>query len=150
MLEFTQNLMHSQMKLLTASQNNRMWLELWRNQTVAEKRRSTLSVVKGLKYKSRFWRETRNSALSSNFDLLLTPKPKWSQLKAFSVSVLALLTLSLRALSLYWFAVQQQSSTFWRQKYAWIYSKFNAQSDELTYSFPKTTGSGLKFEETKQ
>ena len=48
MLDFTQILMHSQMNLLTASQNNKKWPKIWKNQTVAEKRISTLSVVKGL------------------------------------------------------------------------------------------------------
>ena len=37
----------------------------------------------------------------------------------------------------------QQISTLRCQKYAWFYSKFNSQSDELSPSFPK-------FEKTKQ
>ena len=36
-----------------------------------------------------------------------------------------------------WFAVQRQTSTFRCHKYAWFYSQFNSQSDELTYRFPK-------------
>ena len=59
-----------------------------------------LSVVQGLKYKSRFWRETWNRALSSQFDLLFTPKPKWSQLETFSLASLVSLTLNLGALFL--------------------------------------------------
>ena len=36
-----------------------------------------------------------------------------------------------------WFAVLRPTSTFRCQKYAWFYSQFNVQSDELTYRFPK-------------
>ena len=59
---------------------------------------STLSIFYGLKYKSRFSRETQNRALSSHFDPLITPKPKLSQLEAFPVSGLVSLTLNLRTL----------------------------------------------------
>ena len=51
---------------------------------------------------------------------------------------------------LYWFAAQQQTSTLRCQKHACLYSKFKAQSDELSPSFPKTTGIGLKFERKKK
>ena len=45
MLAFTQNLVHSRMNLIRASQNNRKWIKTRKNQTVAEKRISTLSIV---------------------------------------------------------------------------------------------------------
>ena len=41
MLDFTENLMHSQMNLLTGSQINRKWPKIGKKQTVAEKRIST-------------------------------------------------------------------------------------------------------------
>ena len=37
--------------------------------------------------------------------------------------------------SLYWFAAQQQTSTFRRQKSRSIYSKFSVEENELTLSF---------------
>ena len=57
-----------------------------------------LSVVLGLNYKLRFWRETTNRPVSLHFDSLLTPKPKSSQFEAFSVSGLVSLTLIPRSL----------------------------------------------------
>ena len=38
-------------------------------------------------------------------------------------------------ISLYWFAVQHQTSTFRRQKSGSTYSKFNVKLSELTASF---------------
>ena len=45
MLEFTQTLMHSRMNSVPASRNYRKRPKILKNQTVAEKRRSTLTVV---------------------------------------------------------------------------------------------------------
>ena len=47
MLDFTENLMHSQMNLLTVSQINRKWPKIGKNQAVAEKRISTYPSCKG-------------------------------------------------------------------------------------------------------
>ena len=47
MLDFTQDLMRSWMNLLPASPNQRKWCKMGRKQTVAQKRRSTLSSPKG-------------------------------------------------------------------------------------------------------
>ena len=47
-------------------------------------------------------------------------------------------------ISLYWFAVQQQTSTSRRQKSSSVYSKFSVEQSELT------PGSGLKIAKTKQ
>ena len=45
MIDFTQNLMRSRMNLVPASLTYRKWFKTLKNQTVAEKRISKLSVV---------------------------------------------------------------------------------------------------------
>ena len=45
MLDFTQDLMQSWMNLVTTSQTYRKWPKIWKNQTVAKKLISRLSVV---------------------------------------------------------------------------------------------------------
>ena len=41
----------------------------------------------------------------------------------------------MRAILLYWFAVQQQTSTLWRQKIGLFYMKFNEEFNELSLFF---------------
>ena len=54
-------------------------------------------------------------------------------------------------ISLYWFASQQPTSTFRRQKYASFYSKFNnAESDELDLRFQKKDRKWLKNQKLKK
>ena len=45
MIAFTQNLMHSLMNLVRASQNNGKWDKIWKNQIITEKHLSTLSII---------------------------------------------------------------------------------------------------------
>ena len=65
MLDFTQNLLHSWINVLPASQNNRMWhIICEKKQTVAQKRISTLSVVYGLtRAVYRLWSSTVHLSL---------------------------------------------------------------------------------------
>ena len=41
----------------------------------------------------------------------------------------------MQAISLYWFATQQQTSTFRQQKCGLFYLKFNAEFNELSLKF---------------
>ena len=54
MLHLTQNLMRNRMNQLPISQNKSKWLKNLKNQTVAEKRISTLSIWLRVKLKSNF------------------------------------------------------------------------------------------------
>ena len=48
MLYFTQNVINSWTNLVPASQNSRKWLKICKKQTMVERRKSQLSVGKGL------------------------------------------------------------------------------------------------------
>ena len=109
MFDFTHVAMHSRMNLVPSCRSHRDWRKILKNQKVAGKCKSTLSVVYGLKYKLRFTRETPKRAFSSHFSSLLTAKPNSSQLRAFSISALVSLTLSVHALSLNF---RKKASTF--------------------------------------
>ena len=50
---------------------------------------------------------------------------------------------------LYWFAVQQQTSTLRPQKYGFFYVKFGAEFNEFGLFFYKTTASCHKMAKTK-
>ena len=52
----------------------------------------------------------------------------------------------MQAISLYWFAVQQQTSTLRRQKIGLFYAKFNAEFNGSVFF---STGSGQKMAKTK-
>ena len=41
----------------------------------------------------------------------------------------------MQAISLYWFAGQQQNSTLTRQKFSLFYAKFSAEFNEITLFF---------------
>ena len=140
--------MLSRVNLVPAFQSLRKLSKIWKKETVAENRTSTLSVAKGLKYVSKCWRPFPNSTLSSHFYFLLTPKQESSQLEVFSVLDLVSLTLLLHALFLlleeelvvllYRLDAHQLTSTLRCQNYPWFYSEFNAQSNELSPSIPKS------------
>ena len=49
-------------------------------------------------------------------------------------------------ISMYWFAAQQQTSTYQRQKYRPIYSKFSVEQSELTPSFQNLQEVALKLQ----
>ena len=55
----------------------------------------------------------------------------------------------IKAILLYWFAAQQQTSTLTRQKKIFFYSKFSAEFSEISLFFLKTTGRGQKMAKTK-
>ena len=56
----------------------------------------------------------------------------------------------MQAISLYWFAVQQQTSTFRRQKKWLFYVKFRVKFDEFSiFFFLKATWSGQEMAKTK-
>ena len=55
----------------------------------------------------------------------------------------------MQAISLYWFAAQQQTSTFIWQNFSLFYAKFSAKFNEISLFFLKGTGSGLKMAKTK-
>ena len=50
----------------------------------------------------------------------------------------------MQAISLCWFAAQQQTNTLRRPKIGLFYVKFNAEFNELSLFFLKATGSGQK------
>ena len=55
----------------------------------------------------------------------------------------------MRAILLYWFAAQQQTSTLTWQKFGFFYAKFSAEFNEISLFFLKPTGSGRKMAKTK-
>ena len=55
----------------------------------------------------------------------------------------------MQAVSLYWFAAQQQTSTLRRQKIDFFDVKFNANFNELSIFFLKATGRCQKVARTK-
>ena len=55
----------------------------------------------------------------------------------------------MQAISLYWFAAQQQTSTLTRQKCGFFYLKFSAEFNEISF-FLKATGSDQKMAKTKE
>ena len=56
----------------------------------------------------------------------------------------------MQAISLYWFAVQHQTSTLTRQKVGFIYAKFSAEFNEISLFFLKATRRGQKMPKTKE
>ena len=55
----------------------------------------------------------------------------------------------MQAISSYWFAAQQQTSTLTRQKFGFFYLKFSAEFNEISF-FLKATGSDQKMAKTKE
>ena len=55
----------------------------------------------------------------------------------------------MQAMLLYWFAAQQQTSILRWQKIDLFYVKFNAEFNEVSLFFPKTTESYQKMTKTK-
>ena len=53
------------------------------------------------------------------------------------------------AISLYWFAAQQQTSTLTTQKCGFFYAKFSAELNKISLFFLKATGRGRKMAKTK-
>ena len=82
------------MSLIQASINNRERFKTVKNKKMFEKHISTLSVSKGLKYKSRFCRETQYRACLSYSDSFLPLNPELSELEVFPEAHFTPLTFS--------------------------------------------------------
>ena len=101
--------------------------------------------ISQLKHWPQIIKNTQDKVFSSLLNPCLPSISKWSPLKVFSSVILLLLTLrtcssvwnlkKMSVISVYWFAVQQQTSTERFQKSRSFYSKFSAEENELTPSF---------------
>ena len=138
---YIQNLVEKRMRFFLAFKTYRKWLKNCKNQTMLEKHKYMYFAVWGLKHCSQICKNTQNKVSSPLLDPWLPSIPKWSPLKVFSAIILLLLTLRTRssvwnlkktpAISLYWFAAQQQTGTCRRQTSGSIYSKFSGKENEV-------------------
>ena len=55
----------------------------------------------------------------------------------------------MQATSLYWFAAQQQTSSFKRQESGFFYASFSSELNEIIMFFLKAAGKDLKMTKTK-
>ena len=55
----------------------------------------------------------------------------------------------MQAISMYWFAAEQQRSTSSRQKFNFFYLKFSSKFNKLSLKFQKTTANFQKLIKTK-